>query len=340
MPNRSSHRWLVVSCLLICCSIPNFGCEQETDSEIAATPLGPIASFSRTEIDLGRIPFELNLHKSFSISVQNQGDEPLQIGGFQRSCGCTQLKISKYRLLPGETAEISGSVTISDEGERLVGISVQTNCRGTSSHNLGIRWDAVLPVTVNPRFLEFGLVEPGKEYVKVVQATADPGFKAEPVSVVGVYDSREEFLSSTQAGSQVSVTLTGPKETGVHHAFITVSFPDVAKSIRIPVSCEVRNPVSVVPASIHVGNVAQGIRLEKKILLRTVSPLADSEMPSVHVEQNIQPVVWSRSENGMLLGHLSILVPDECGPFTKKFVVSTSLGDCNLTCSGFVEARQ
>lgn len=71
------------------------------------------------EIDLGIV--EPSREITASIKVQNSGDEPLELRGTKVSCACTQVKLPKSPLAPGEVAEIVLSVKTPPSGSGVAG---------------------------------------------------------------------------------------------------------------------------------------------------------------------------------------------------------------------------
>ena len=323
--------------LIVCICLQILGCGSESTPEVSRTRVGPVASFSTHEINIGRFPFEPNLHTGVRFPLVNKGGEVLEIQGFGRSCGCTKVGAESLHLKPGKSTEVWAEISISDAGEQVVGISVTTNERGGSRHDLAVRWHACLPVTVSPSIVEFGFVEPNREYVKTVETIADPGFDARPLSIIVESPSTEQFLRCELNDGQIEVKLAGPQRTGKYHANVVVSFSDNVHTIRIPVSCEVQCPLSVIPDAIFLGRVDAGVNVKKKLLLRTKDVLPNGETPRLSFGDEKQDIAWVRQEGQSLLGEFVIRVPDESGPFSISFSVSTTLGESHVTCSGIAE---
>lgn len=87
----TSRRFLLTVVLLLL-----FGCSR--------TPAGPAASFDRTDVPFGTVDQSEQVEGVFQLT--NEGDQPLEIGDLEVSCGCTSAVASKESLAPGETAQI------------------------------------------------------------------------------------------------------------------------------------------------------------------------------------------------------------------------------------------
>lgn len=59
-------------------------------------------------VDLGKYPNKET--RKISYKIKNQGDDLLEIRKIRSTCGCTEVKITTRRLLPGKTADINVNI--------------------------------------------------------------------------------------------------------------------------------------------------------------------------------------------------------------------------------------
>ncbi len=63
-----------------------------------------------------------NKTQNFEVMLKNSGKNPLFINHITATCGCTSIKVSKEKILPGESAFLKG--VIDSKGKSGVNISV------------------------------------------------------------------------------------------------------------------------------------------------------------------------------------------------------------------------
>lgn len=86
---------------------------------------GPVASWDKTIIDFGKIPFKTQKKDEFTLS--NKGNQPLFIVYGQSSCGCAKLDYNEAPILPGKSIKVTITYDGTDLGDFLKTISIVTN---------------------------------------------------------------------------------------------------------------------------------------------------------------------------------------------------------------------
>jgi hypothetical protein len=99
-------KWLPV--LVVCLGLGGLLLWRQArqESSLVSTEKFGTLLVTPTQQHLGKLnQFE---QKDFSFTIKNQGKESLRILKVEHSCGCTESKVDKEILAPGETAQITG----------------------------------------------------------------------------------------------------------------------------------------------------------------------------------------------------------------------------------------
>lgn len=86
---------------------------------------GPAASWDKTMIDFGEIPFKTQKKDEFTLT--NKGNQPLFIVYGQSSCGCAKLDYNEAPILPGKSTKVKITYDGTEPGDFLKTISIITN---------------------------------------------------------------------------------------------------------------------------------------------------------------------------------------------------------------------
>ena len=97
--------------------------EKQTTEEKKAD--GPVASWDKTLIDFGEIPFKTQKKDEFTLT--NSGNQPLFIVYGQSSCGCAKLDYNEAPILPGKSTKVTITYDGTEKGDFLKTISIVTN---------------------------------------------------------------------------------------------------------------------------------------------------------------------------------------------------------------------
>jgi hypothetical protein len=97
--------------------------KQEVKAKIKIN--GPKASWDKTIIDFGEIPYKTQKKDEFTVT--NKGNQPLFIVYGQSSCGCAKLDYNEAPILPEKSSKVTITYDGTDLGDFLKTISIVTN---------------------------------------------------------------------------------------------------------------------------------------------------------------------------------------------------------------------
>jgi hypothetical protein len=98
--------------------------------------------------------------RDLRLRVTNEGYEPIEITGLERSCGCTRIESYGRRLEPGASASLEATISVKDRIGPF-GATVHVYWKGvrsgiSGSTNVYLRADAVSLLTATASWLDFG----------------------------------------------------------------------------------------------------------------------------------------------------------------------------------------
>lgn len=99
--------------------------KDDKKTEVEKKVDGPVASWDKTSIDFGEIPFKTQKKDEFTLT--NNGNQPLFIVYGQSSCGCAKLDYNAAPILPGKSSKVTITYDGTDLGDFLKTISIVTN---------------------------------------------------------------------------------------------------------------------------------------------------------------------------------------------------------------------
>ncbi len=116
---------------------------------LAAAAKGPKIAFKTDKWDFGKL--KQGKDATCEFAFKNEGDEVLQIGNVESSCGCTAVLVSNKKVAPGESGVIK--VTFSSAGyagEVIKYIYVESN--DPANRRTQLRIEAAVDVPPQPKF--------------------------------------------------------------------------------------------------------------------------------------------------------------------------------------------
>jgi len=139
---------------------------------------GPRLEFAQYSKDLGDVP--VNASPNVAFKFYNKGDRDLVIYGLQGSCACQNLRVTKSRILPGETGQVLAQVIPGRrDGPATDIIRVRCNDPKQPVQTVHIKRFVVANVTILPQRLTITVSDdkPQIREVTVLGPTKKPDFK-------------------------------------------------------------------------------------------------------------------------------------------------------------------
>lgn len=114
----------------------------------------PVIEFEKTTFDIGK-PSE-GEKASIRFTFRNTGDTELEIQEIVPGCGCTDVKTTETKVLPGKSAAIQGFFNTSGyRGKVTKSVTVKTNDPNHSSILLSIAGEVVPIAVLKPERINF-----------------------------------------------------------------------------------------------------------------------------------------------------------------------------------------
>lgn len=293
----------------------------------------PGAVFPETVIDVGAV--NKGERASYEFTIQNEGDQTLQITQVKPSCGCTVAEYDKT-VPPGGTGKITAVVDTSNfKGAIAKSVKVFTNDPINPQINLVIKAIIKTHVEIEPGYARFVAVhgEPNAKSVQRVWSKERPdlqilGAKSPYPHVKVSYaeatvDEREGGVSGSQWRVTVELDTDAPVGPMADYIDVTTDHPE-RQTIRIPVSGFVRPVLSVTPRVADFGrrevSEPQTASLEIRNMSKSAVELADVSTDIEGIQAEIEPL-----EEGRLYKILLTLEPGiKKGRFRGLVTINTS----------------
>ncbi len=132
---------------------------------------GSLSGLNGAEFDAGVVlvsPQEA-ARVEHTFDVPNPYDHPLRIRVASRSCGCTQARLDREVVAPGETAQLHLSVSVANENQdRTVQATVDTDSEERPSLQFVVNWTTRARVSSNARDMVRMPVKPEGESSQMV----------------------------------------------------------------------------------------------------------------------------------------------------------------------------
>lgn len=230
---------------------------------IAATALSiplhasPKIGCAKTQFDFGVKESGTSVTGTFVIN--NDGDQPLQIGKLIPGCGCTSAKISANTIAPGGHATLTAQLSlVSQRGTLRKEVTIESNDPNTPKYQVYLVGKAVEPISVTPaEGVFFGAIDAHAgegRAIDLVAPTPDKAFTIREI-LVGDKESvktRYEEVTKNMA-YRVYVTLAKDLTPGDFHSWVHVrttnlKFPVIA----LPITASVTGELAVAPSDVRV----------------------------------------------------------------------------------------
>ncbi len=176
-------RFVFVVILLFCCTelLPAQNVSEDN------TSAGNSASIKKPEIFCEKPDFNFGkIYKGNKVehvfTLENQGNDTLEIKKVKPSCGCTAVVLSNNTILPGKTGEIKATFNSrSYRGRVKKTIAVLSNDPDTPSHRLTISGEIIEEISIKPQNINFGSIRVDNQSDKTVETSvksqSGPDFK-------------------------------------------------------------------------------------------------------------------------------------------------------------------
>lgn len=189
--------------------------------------------------------------------IQNEGDDTLVIQGVQTSCGCSAAEPDQNRLEPGESTTITASFDLENRsGPQTTSFTVRSNDPRTPALRLQFRGEALAPINIEPRTVNFRQVMVGDIESKTVQVTTSvPELFFEIERIVNPVEALEISQETLESGKRYELTFTikedAPEGTFNNNVLIHTGHAEYPM-VSMRVAGQIMGDVVIVPNRLRI----------------------------------------------------------------------------------------
>jgi hypothetical protein len=219
----------------------------------------PKIEFDKMVYDFGSTSLVQSLAGTFTFS--NKGDGPLELKQPTTSCGCTVAKLKSDKLAPGETGELSFTLSVAgmSRGRAEKHITVQSNDPQSPAVNLTVKAEIMPVFDYNPQAVMLGDMHKGETTNVTIQVKRIDGkplnlTKVEPMSNAGVVRPKLVAAEGTNDSAQIEVEVMAEGTPRRFNESVKVFGDNPNQPVfNIPVSGRFVGDLSVNPEAVFWG---------------------------------------------------------------------------------------
>jgi hypothetical protein len=191
-----------------------------------------------------------------TFTIRNAGDEPLRISGIRASCGCTTPGVTSLRIPPGEQENLPVRIDLKGrKGEQNQRVILSTNDPDHRTLTLRLSGVAIPAITIEPRTLNLGLVDPEDPQpgILTLRSTNGDPFRVTEVSA----NQKRVVVSLAPSPDHRSANIQVTPKTGqgdgqfTDVVLIETDHPEVDNE-RVLVMWQISTGVTVAPSTVKL----------------------------------------------------------------------------------------
>ena len=231
-----------------------------SDADEKSVPKQPKIRFDQTDYDFGEVEAGDEVEHTFVF--ENTGDDLLSIKEVLTSCGCTGALVTEKEVPPGGVGKITATFHAKGfQGAVKKGLTVESNDPENRLVRLTIRGNVVSEVAVEPRYLDWGILQPGdspRPKKLNIRFLKGRGLRLEKIqsespSVVLTKKSEDENRAV------YAVALAEDLPSGRFTGRITIrSNSERVPEVHVPFQGQVQGNIKVIPHILSLGRITPG----------------------------------------------------------------------------------
>ncbi len=249
---------------------PTSPTSEKAPGALSDAPEKPVARqpkihFDQPDYDFGEVEAGDEIEHTFVF--ENTGDDPLSIEEVLTSCGCTGALVTEKEVPPGGTGEVKATFhTRGFQGVVKKGLTVESNDPENRLVRLTIGGNVVSEVSVEPRYLDWGTLQPGdspRPKKLSIRFLKGRGLRLEKIqSESPSVDLTKKSEDENRAVYSVALAKNLP--TGRFAGRITIrSNSERVPEIYVPFQGQVQGNVRVIPQILSLGKITPGKALTR-----------------------------------------------------------------------------
>ena len=269
------------------------GCQTKShsDQQIVIENSGTITVEPESH-DLGRLIGGIGKTIDVETTIKNVGEKNLEIKRIIASCDCTNAKISKNILLPGQTATLSTEIKIGDLPEnRISRIEIESSDKEKPEKSIFFKWYVENPLRTSQQSYTLLELPTGFEKRLTIPVTgkylsfcADCSFQVEEgdelfhaiwtPKAFAISKNYQENLrdESELAVGDINIKFKPKRDDYSFDRVIRLTLScsnEIRARLSIPITWSFQRPIVVTPTRLSIGIVKRGDQISKEIYLRS-----------------------------------------------------------------------
>jgi hypothetical protein len=285
------------------------------------------AMFDELSRDFGSVPHGTTQVHAFRM-VNNTG-QTVRISNIRVSCGCTVARALTSVLAPGqETAIVASMDTRRFQNAKNVTIYVAFDQPRFEEVRLWVQANSRDDVAFSSDGIAFGRIKRGTAPSGTIRVTfrTDGTTKVEEARGESNYINPAVKVVSRNAGEvtyEISANVRNDIPAGKWYTdiWLKTNNPNMPK-LRVPVTVEVEAALSVNPNTVALGQVKAGAELDRKIILRGITPFRITAISGTDHQIRVEE---TNSESKTVHVLTVTLAPMEAGQLSRLIRVHTDL---------------
>lgn len=285
------------------------------------------AMFDELSRDFGSVPHGQTLVHPFRLV--NNSSATVRISSIRVSCGCTSARALTSVLAPGqETAVVATMDTRRFYNTKNVTIFVTFDKPHHEEVRLWVQANSRDDVSFSSDGISFGRIKRGGATVGKITVTLLGDAKTQVMEAKSesnyVQPALREISRATgEVIYEVSANVRPDTPAGKWYTdiWLKTSNPNMPR-LRVPVTIEIEAALSVNPNTVTLGQVKAGAELDRKVILRGVTPFRITGITGTDAQIR---VIENNSESKTVHVLTVTLSPMEPGQLTRMIRIQTDL---------------
>ena len=209
---------------------------------------------------------------SHTFTIENKGDEILRIQGIRASCGCTTPDTRELTVSPGASAPLPVRINLTGRrGQQRQFVTLTTNDPENRKVSLELAGEALAELTIEPRTLRLGQIDPDHPESGVITVTSTTGKPFEITRAEANKDRVEITVSPSDDRTSAEINVLPKIKTGdgrfTDVILLETDHPE-ARSERVLVMWQVHTGVAVTPSEVKLVKTDRPQLLNRYLMIR------------------------------------------------------------------------
>jgi hypothetical protein len=286
--------------------------------------------------DFGTVPKGTQLR--FEFKVRNLYGVRMELTSVKSGCGCVTAVPAKRVLEKTEETTIVVRMDASRfSGPKMVGVRVTVGPEYIDSAELTVKANSRADVVFNPGQVSFGTVTRGQAITQTIDIEYAGKLNWQVSEVVAkdvpytttikeLYRQPGRLGTANKAGYRLSVTVKEDAALGAltHYVYLKTNDPG-SPLVPVLIEANVQTALSVVPATLSLGNVKTDTALTRRVVVRGNRPFRIEKVEGIGSGIELGAEL-SKTDAEVQFVTLKCSF-DKAGPFKRELKIKTTLQD-------------